>query len=433
MLCNGAVDVHPENLEATYLFTKRLTLRNSAMPSKSRKRRILLRCAVVLSALLLLPLACCRSFKPLDQRFAKAVDAVPASMQNWPQENPATRNLLERYRPRVYIAANSYRPLDFYRDYLPDTRLLNIDGEVVAQPPTREQVLKYRRSPDHYLDYGISPDEALAPSQNQTPAIYGRIYTDTLKPDRKLVFLKYSLVFPYSGLAADTDGLKGGAARLLGSPKAWHELDIHGAIHVILDGKTKRPLGILLAQHNHHRTFLVGRDFEWPDDDRVPFVFAYLSNEPYLLLPNDPPQRSERSIGDPRTLEYLAGRTDNAPVSAGFDRVFTPAGGAEEIETQLELLPLDDPLYTSWMPLGARRKALGVVELFFFSGPPGIDYYAFGALKNLADLAAFANLDPNDDTFFELKDKHFQDFKDVDFEPILRHQRQRLHRSLNDL
>jgi len=408
-----------------------MPLRNSAMPKPSRKRKTLLRCALLLLCLLLIPLACCSNFKPLDHRFAKAVDAIPTSMRAWPQNEARTRSLLDRFRPRLHLAPDSYRPLDFYQTYLPDTRLVTVDGEVIAQPPTREQLITLKRSADHYLDYLIPPEEALDRKNSGTPApVYGRIYSDTLKPDLDLIFLKYSVVFPYSGLAADTDGIKGTAARLLGSPKAWHELDIHGAIHVILDAKTEKPLGLLIAQHNHHRTFLVGRDFDWPADDRVPIVFAYLSNEPYLLRSTDLAQRSERSIGDPRTLAYLVGRDDNAPLSAGFDRVITPAGGAEEIETELQLLPLDDPLYTSWMPLGARRKALNLVELFFFSGPPGIDYYAFGDLKNLADLAAFSDIDPDDDTFFELKDQHFKDFKDVDFKPILNHQRKRFYRQL---
>ena len=402
------------------------------MAAISNKRRIPLRCAFALAALLILPLACCTSFKPLDHRFAKAVDAIPTSMQNWSQESRETRSLLDRYRPRIFIAPGSYHPVDFYNEYLPETRLISIDGLVVAEPPGRDLLVDLQRSPDHYLDYLVEPQQALdlTGASKTSPAIYGRIYTDTLKPDRELIFLKYSLVFPYSGIAADTDGWKGGASRLLGSPEAWHELDIHGAIHIILDGRNRTPLGVLIAQHNHHRTFLAGRDFVWPADDRVPFGFAYLSNEPYLLRPDDPPRRSERSIGDPRTLAYLVGRHDDAPVSAGFDRVFSPEGGAEEVQTRLVLLPHDDPLYTSRMPLGARRKALGLVELFFFSGPPGIDYYAFGQLKNLADLAAFADIDPTDDTFFELKDEHFQDFKDVDFGPILEHQRQRFHQAL---
>ena len=372
----------------------------------------------------------CSTFEPDDQRFAKSVAAASSSMLEWPQGEARTRLLLERYRPRLFVAPGSYRPLDFYRDYLPDTELVTIAGDVVAAPPSREQLVEFERSAEHYLDYLVPPDEALARKFEMRPPIYGRVYTDTLKPDRELIFLKYSVVFPYSGLAADTGGLKGGAARLLGQPKAWHELDIHGAIHVILDGENQRPLGILLAQHNHHRVFLVGRDFEWPSDDRVPIVFAYLSNEPYLLRPDDPAQRSERSIGDPRSLAYLFGRENKAPLSAGYDRVITPKGGAEEIETKLELLPLDDPLYTSWMPLGARRKALGVVELFFFSGPPGIDFYAPGALKNLADLSAYSDIDPGDDEFFELKDEHFKDFGDADFEPILEHQRKRLYDAL---
>jgi len=398
--------------------------------SSGKRKQTLLRCALALLAMLLLPLACCSNFKPLDHRFAKAVDAVPTSMNTWQQDDPRTGALLQRFQPRFYFSPQSYRPIDFYRDYLPETRLVSIDGTTVSQPPSREQLIAHKHSADHYLDYLIPPGEALASTGTGVPPVYGRIYSDTLAPDRELLFLKYSVVFPYSGLAADTGGFKGAAARLLGSPEAWHELDIHGAIHVILDARTEQPIGVLIAQHNHHRTFLAGRDFEWPADNRVPIVFAHLSNEPYLLRPTDPARRSERSIGDPRTLAYLVGREDNAPMSAGHDRVITPSGGAEEIEARLELLPLDDPLYTSWMPLGARRKALCVVELFFFSGPPGIDYYAFGDLKNLADLAAYSDIAADDDTFFELKNQHFKEFQNVDFTPILKHQRKRFYGEL---
>jgi len=211
---------------------------------------------------------------------------------------------------------------------------------------------------------------------------------------------------------------------LLGSPDAWHELDIDGAIHIILDEQSRQPVGALIAQHNHHRTFVVGLDFEWPDDDRLPVAFAAISNEPYLLRTSDPAERSERSIGDPRALAYLVGREKHQPLNGGLDRVVSPKGGAEEIETSLTLLPHDDPLYTSWMPLGARRKALGLVELFYFSGPLGIDYYTIGGLKKLANLSAYSYIDPADDEFFRPKDRHFVSFEQADFEPILQHQTQ---------
>ena len=77
------------------------------------------------------------------------------------------------------------------------------------------------------------------------------------------MFLKYNFVFPISGLPAKPGLIKTALARLAGDPERWHELDIHGAVTVALaqrkDGEYK-PVALILAQHNHFRTYLYGAE-----------------------------------------------------------------------------------------------------------------------------------------------------------------------------
>ena len=94
------------------------------------------------------------------------------------------------------------------------------------------------------------------------------------------------------------------------------------------------------------------------------------------------------------------------------------------------LLSLDDPLYTAWIPLGNIEKIWGFWETWYRRGPPGIDFYTLGALKNLADLSAFWFIDPTDKDFFRLVEKDFDDLENYDLVPALAHQRRRLATSL---
>ena len=129
-------------------------------------------------------------------------------------------------------------------------------------------------------------------------------------------------------------------------------------------------------------------------------------------------------------MGFLVGRTKEKPLSGGHDHVLTSKAGGKEVETALELLPLDDPLYTATISLGDRRRILGVWESWYAAGPPGIDYYTFPELKNLADLMAFWYIDPADDQCFQLLQDCISSFSNYDLTPVLAHQKEKLFRAI---
>lgn len=298
-------------------------------------------------------------------------------MESLPQ-NDETRDLLERYKPTFFVAPSSYHPLDFYEDYVSSSRIENPAGEVLVDNPERTDLVDTRYPKNTHLNYMKSPDELLQWTEPSSTPVYGRIYADTITSNGDtlpLLFLKYNLSFPYSGLPAGNNWWKETSSNIAGNPWAWHELDIHGAVSVILHGSTREPLGVLLAQHNHHKTYLRNLDFDWPESDRVTISYAIRSNEPYLITENDT-SRLESTVGNPTDIIALYEQTWLRPLSAGYDQILSPGDGAIEVPTELELLSHDDPLYTTTLELGDRYKILGYLPTWFREGPPGIDYYA---------------------------------------------------------
>lgn len=380
----------------------------------------------------------CRNDPIPEDSFVKQVMAYQSRMKEWDQKSTATRLLLEKFKPRIYIAPDSYLPINFYQDYVSNcvVRSLKNRRKIVYDQVDQALLNRIKHDWELYLDYAISPDKALAfTTERVSPTLYGRIYSDVLEYNGKMIsltFLKYSLVFPYSGLVAERKAWKSFGSRIIGDPKAWHQLDIHGAIHVILAGEDQRPIGVLLAQHNHHRVFLVGRDIAWPEDNRISISVAQYSNEPYLL-PKTEKIRLERAVGNPMHIEYLFGLSDRVPLDGGMDKVFSSDAGAREVSLHIELLPTDDALYTAWIPLGDRLKVLGFWETWYMRGPPGIDFYTLAPLKNLGDLMAFWFIDPKDRRFFELAREHIGSIDDYDFLPILTHQKGKLFSVLHTL
>jgi hypothetical protein len=364
--------------------------------------------------------------------------SYPDRMDHFDQTAERTRELLERFKPRLFISPDSYPPVDFYLDYLPDTVLRkgSMRREILETEVDRDVLLRVHQDGDYYLDYQLSARDVMALERDSLhPTFYGRVYRDWVMVDGEkisLLFLKYSPVYPVSGLPPGIPRWKRFFSRFIGNPDDWHELDIHGAIHVVLLEETEYPIGVLLAQHNHHRTYLRGIDFEWPEDDSVLIAPAVKSNEPYVIRPGEL-ERWERTVGNPTRYEYLFGRTDRAPIEGGFDLVPTPASGAFEVDMKIDLLPLDDPLFTSRANLGERRKALGLWETFYIAGPPGMDYYTFPQLKNLGDLFAFWYIDPGYDEFFRLTKENLVDFSNLDVEPVLHHQLRRFSEILSKI
>ena len=363
--------------------------------------------------------------------FVRSFLEYPERMSHLSQKDPHTRQLLEKFKPRIFIAPKSYVPISFYKDYLPRcvVRKRGFRRKIAYYAVNRNILQKIQNDPQFYLDFIPTRKQTLTWTPEMVnPTLSGRVYRDKFSFGDQtvdLLFLKYSFVMPYSGLPGKLSWWKNLGSRLIGDRHAMHELDIHGAIHVVLEAETEQPLGIILAQHNHHRVFLRDHDFDWPGDNRVPISVAELSNEPYLIDPNAE-DRYEPAVGNPMKMEFLFGRTKKIPLTGGHDHVLTPKTGAKEVETVLELLPLDDPLYIATISLGDRRRILGVWESWYLAGPPGIDYYTFPELKNMADLMIFWYIDPADDQFFQLLRDSIRSFYDYDLTPVLAHQKERL-------
>ena len=152
-----------------------------------------------------------------------------------------------------------------------------------------------------------------------------------------MLFLKYSFVFPYSGLPAHMSDWKRTAARLVGDPVDWHQLDIHGSIYVVLDAESTEPVAVMLSRHHNARVFWPEDIPSWPGDDGVQVGFAAFSNEPHLMSP-DGRQRWAPAAGDPSQVEFILGLTDKVPLTSGRDLVPGPRDGAVEIHPTLRSL-----------------------------------------------------------------------------------------------
>lgn len=368
--------------------------------------------------------------------FVKMFNLAPSRMVDWNQEDEQTKKLLEKFKPKIYVSENSYMPMDFYGEYLRDSLLVK-DGknlELDSMDITSNKIKKYEKDSSYYIDYQIPYKEILDGKHEFNSKVYGRIYEDYLVFDNKetpLLFLKYNLVYPYSGLPQKVGFIKGFASKLIGNPKAWHELDIHGAIHVVLNKNTEEPIGVVLAQHNHHQVLLNEIDFVWPKDNRIVISISELSNEPYLIY-DGKEKRLERTVGNPMDIRYLRYRTDSIPITGGLDLIPGTGEGTIKVDSELIQLEPNDPLYTTEMLLGERKKLFGLFNLFYLNGPPGMDYYTFPEMKNLADLMAFWYIDNNDEEFFELFEKNMKSFSEMNIKPVLSHQKKRLINILNN-
>lgn len=361
--------------------------------------------------------------------FIESFLAYEETMESIDQENPMTRDLLERFKPRIYIAKGSYLPMNFYEDYLPNTTLKKSGKieKIVSTEISKDKLYELKESDEYYLDYGIDYKRALNFNETDVkPTVYGRIYKSSIDNGQEsinLLFLKYNLVYPYSGLPEKTSSIKKLGSKIIGNPLAWHELDIHGAIHVVVREADLKPIGVVLAQHNHHRVYLKNKDLDWPGDSRVKIAISKYSNEPYLGFEEG---RSERVIGNPMEIEYLFGLKDKQLLTGGMDYIPDIKDGSDEIKVSLELLPLDDPLYTSFMKLGNQKKLLGFYRLWYLDGPPGMDYYTMPQLKNMNDLMAFWYIDTDDEEFFRIYKENVKSFTEFDIEDVLEYQKKRL-------
>ncbi|PCI39100.1 MAG: hypothetical protein COB53_03745 [Elusimicrobia bacterium] len=343
------------------------------------------------------------------------------------------RELLNRYKPRVYLAPGQIPPVDFYRYYLPKTVVRNgkENDSVVMHAPDRTQLKSIERRLDLYLDYQGPDSPCGQECRDYKTVAYGRVYQESMvlpgsERPVPVAVLKYSFVFLYSGLPSKTGWLRELGAGLIGDRERWHELDIHGAIHVVL-GPKKKPVALLLAQHNHFRSWVFGQDIPLPKDSRAQVCFASRSNEPYLCPHGDVPEY-HNTTGDPAKIEWLLlGR--NRPVASGQDGVWGPLGGATELAYDVEFPMTRDPLYVSWMPLGARGKILWW-DSWEKTGPPGIDMNTWPELQKYSDIAQFWYVRDGSVEDAELMGRHLKSFFNVEIAPVLKNNGKRFAAAL---
>jgi hypothetical protein len=384
---------------------------------------------------------------------AASTDGWPPGFRDWlraltyEDEDPedlgapvsqADKNLLERFRPRIFRAPGGRVPVDFYGFYLPNTVVRDESGKVVRKSPTRAFLKKIERRAGWYLDYE-GPDSPCEDEEcrGYVGTGYGRVYRErarfrTASGMRELpvIILKYNFAFTYSGLPAETGWLKEAIAGIVMDPSRVHELDIHGAVQIVLSEK-ERPLVLLLAQHNYFRSYVFGVDIPaMPRDNRYQVCFALRSNEPYPCPPGKGPVR-RRTVGNPVNMAHVIdGR--GRPLLSGMDVVYGPGAGAEEVSYTLRFLPTRAPLYVSWIPLGNRERGLRFLN-FYRTGPPGMDLNTWPELKKYSDIMQFWYLRDGSSEDADLMQGAFRSFTDVDFEKVLGHNGRRLYEALEGL
>jgi len=343
--------------------------------------------------------------------------------------------LLQKFRPRIFVAPEGRVPVDFYNFYLPNTVVRDETGAVIKKSPSRSFLKGIERKAGLYLDYQ-GPDTPcdLNGCEGYVAVGYGRVYRETavfrLKSGTRqapVTILKYNFAFTYSGIPAEVGTLKEYLLGLFIDPAKFHELDIHGAIHIILNEK-KRPIVMLLAQHNYFRSYVFGKDIPLlPVDNRAGVCFALRSNEPYLCPAGTAPAR-RRTVGNPVNMSYVINNT-NRPFLSGTDIVFGPKAGARPVPYQLKFLTRKDPLYVSWIPLGAKEKIF-FVSSFYRKGPPGMDMNTWPKLKKYSDIMQFWYLRDDNPEDAALMQGAFRSFIDVDFKRVLEHNGERLYNKI---
>lgn len=325
-------------------------------------------CAGVAVALLLALLGACSRAETFAQHpaFARWFAAHPPSPV---AAGPAERALLRAHRPVLFVPAGDAGPIDFYRDYIAHGTL-HADGQS-WRDVDRARLAAHADDPAAVFVHRPSP-------RAPRPVAYGRVDRAALAPFGELVFLTWHFVFRHSGLPAGLPGWQEALASVFGDPVDWHQLDHYTAATLVL-GPERRPLGLILQQHNHVRSYWLGRDLALHPDRRPRIAAAVRSNELYPRPAQAARPRVVRFL-EPGNLDWLAAGSGERPWTGAHDHVRP----GERIDYALGFLPQTDPFYRFQGRLGAERLLPGR------DGPPGADYKIWPAfLDRRLQLCAF--------------------------------------------
>ena len=336
------------------------------------------------------------------------------------------RELAGRYLPRLWVHPQSWHPIDF-EDYLARSTLIHKrDKSVFKSTPSARylKTLSHEQQCRLYLEA-----EEIAP-QNPAP-IYIQAFRDEnpADPDENWTYLKYNLVFDWSGLAAEINWLSRLGAWLSGGKlDRWHRLDIHLAAILAFDSQQRLRL-LTLAQHNHQQTFLP--DIDFPGDRRPHLVAAFRSNELYLDDGSRAPRR-HRVVPFFSDVAYLIDPAEK-PRFWATDVAYGRNAGGKEIILKPVFIKPGHPLADFAGLLGPPRRMLG--RYIGRDGPPGFNYYAPPAYISMANFAAMGYWREGDlELLAELKKliRDKDDFRDIDWGKMAAMMRGRLAQAISN-
>ncbi len=331
--------------------------------------------------------------------------------------------LLNRYHPDIYIGNGSARIVDFENFYLNNSALKKGRKIIKPAPITAADIKAVENDRDYHSDY-LGLHQIMDKNAPIDAPLYGRIYEETLPaypplnlPARDVLVLKYSAVFTSSGLPMGLTFMQRFFASLAGDLTIWHELDIHGAVQIIIDRETLTPMILLLAQHNYFRSYIIGHDVMMPDNQHINICYAVRSNEPYICPETT---TSYRTVGNPSALEFVLTGKKKPLVDGGYDLVYA-ADESQKMQVRVKQLKPDHPFYTAHIPMGDIRKLFGIIPTWFRRGAPGADLNAPKNLRNYSKLAQIFYLQDGDAEIARIIKSAFKSWENVDASAALAH------------
>ena len=311
-------------------------------------------------------------------RVAPAKDAYQKTHRIFPI--PAVvKDLAVRFMPRLWVHPASWQPIAF-EDYLVNSRLVSKnDKKVLLTSPAAHDLmaLSYEEQCSAYLEADAVPPRNAAP-------MYIQVFWDEnpADPAETWTYIKYNLIFDWSGLAAEISWLSRIGSFLSGGKKErWHRLDIHLAAVLAFDARKQFRL-LTLAQHNHQQTYIVGIDL--PANQRPLLVAAIRSNELYLDDGSTNPT-AHRVVPFFSDVAYLIDPNEK-PWFWAIDIAYGRNAGGKEKDLKPFFIAPKHPLADYAGLLAPPRRLLGMY--IGRDGPPGYNYYALPAYISLVNFAS---------------------------------------------
>ena len=335
----------------------------------------------------------------------------------------AIKALARRFIPRLWIHPRSWHPIAF-EDYLDRARLIRkSDGQILAISPSIQTLsaLDFANQCATYL----KAEEIK--SQNPAP-IYIQVFWDQnpANAEDRWTYIKYNLVFDWSGLAKKISGFSRLGAWVSGGKlDRWHRLDIHTAAILAFDSDLRLRL-VTLAQHNHQHTYLAGRDL--PANDRPMLVAAVRSNELYLDRGESGPVY-HRVVPFFNKVAYLID-PQKKPLLWAKDITYGRHAGGKEIALRPVFIVPGHPLADYAGLLAPADRFLGIYT--GRDGPPGYNYYAPPAYISLVNFAAMGFWQAGDLELLREITPYIDDVWNTDWRSIVLVMRRRLAEALLD-